>query len=408
MVPDFVVPVDAIPLGTTGKVNVSKLPAPESTNRFVAKTKPRATTCDTSVAQHSTVKAILGIFSRVLHLDRDLSPHDNFFLCGGHSLLATKVVSLIRRELNANLPFTAILTGPTASELAVRVEATRAESVKLLPNVSLMHQSTLPSPKAFVFFFHLMGGGLAPMVPLATRLAKSLQGASIFGFAWEASSTFKTLDAMVSAYARCISEIRTDPRTPCFLIGWSFGGLVATEVALQLPLDTSHLLILDTPTMAEIAGGIGESDFTPVLVEYILEGFGTLEHVPDQAELVAALDGTHPDRHDVPGLIARIREHCPVPPWVADTELERFIQAYVDTFDVWIDMRSHPAAHRSVNKVEPYLALNLHAARGLCTRPGVSAGLGWSQWDVVEGDHDAIVELPKVAARIASVISDRI
>ncbi|WP_437738920.1 non-ribosomal peptide synthase/polyketide synthase [Sorangium sp. So ce1335] len=114
MIPVSFVPLDALPLTPTGKVDRRALPAPEaraaeSESRYVAPCTP-------------TEEALAAIWQEVLAVDR-IGALDHFFDLGGHSLLATQVVSRVRDRLQVELPLRALFEAPTVRALASRVRA---------------------------------------------------------------------------------------------------------------------------------------------------------------------------------------------------------------------------------------------------------------------------------------------
>jgi len=120
--PDYMVPsafvfMDAVPLTPNGKIDRSKLPMPESSQRskFVA---PR-----TPVEQN-----IAEIWAKVLRVDR-VGIDDNFFDLGGHSLLATQVISRMRGVFNYDIPLRSLFEAPTVEDLAMVIIRQQAEKV---------------------------------------------------------------------------------------------------------------------------------------------------------------------------------------------------------------------------------------------------------------------------------------
>ncbi len=115
MVPSSIVPLDALPLTPSGKLDRRALPAPGGDGvregRYEA---PR----------NSVEEALVGIWQDVLGVER-VGVHDSFFDLGGHSLLATRVVARIR-VLRVEVPVRQIFQTPTVAGLAGAV--TRAET----------------------------------------------------------------------------------------------------------------------------------------------------------------------------------------------------------------------------------------------------------------------------------------
>lgn len=113
MVPGFFIPLEVMPLTSSGKIARKALPAPDRSQvvkeeRFVA---PR-----TELEEQLTM-----IWAEVLKLDR-IGITANFFEIGGHSLLATQLISRVRDGLGVELPLRSLFEAPTVSRFAPLVE----------------------------------------------------------------------------------------------------------------------------------------------------------------------------------------------------------------------------------------------------------------------------------------------
>jgi amino acid adenylation domain-containing protein len=112
MVPSVFVPVDAMPLTPSGKVDRRALPEPEGTTvqggGYVAPRSP-------------TEQLLAQAWSELLGVDR-VGATDGFFALGGHSLLATRMVSRVRELFGVELPLRAVFEAPALRDLAGRVD----------------------------------------------------------------------------------------------------------------------------------------------------------------------------------------------------------------------------------------------------------------------------------------------
>ncbi|HWO65607.1 MAG TPA: alpha/beta fold hydrolase, partial [Umezawaea sp.] len=185
----------------------------------------------------SRVEVLRELFAEVLGLPSVRADGD-FFDLGGHSLLATRLVDRIRRRFGERIPVAGVFDAPTPERLATR----------------------LGRGQAGVSF-----DVLAP-------LRKGGDGPPLFcvhpggGIGWAYTGLLRHLDARHPVYAlqargldpaepmaRSIAEMAADyrgqirlaqPRGPYHLLGWSFGGVVAQEIATQLRREGEEVALL--------------------------------------------------------------------------------------------------------------------------------------------------------------------
>jgi amino acid adenylation domain-containing protein len=116
MVPSFVVPLDAIPLTSNGKIDARALPPP-------------ATATITAEPHGDLEHAVASIWREVLHRD-DVSAGENFFDLGGHSLLLVQVHRALRERLHSDIPLVDLFRFPTVRAIAQRL---RGQSIEERP-----------------------------------------------------------------------------------------------------------------------------------------------------------------------------------------------------------------------------------------------------------------------------------
>ncbi len=111
MIPDTVIPIDALPLTPSGKVdrrNLSSLAHGPVVNR------------DSIPPRNEAERLVARIWQGLLELDV-VGLQTNFFDHGGHSLLLLRVQDKIREEIGVEVPVTDLFNYPTVETLALRL-----------------------------------------------------------------------------------------------------------------------------------------------------------------------------------------------------------------------------------------------------------------------------------------------
>ena len=214
MVPAAYVALDALPLTANGKLDRQALPAPDSSAFAARGYEPPV---------GETEERLALIWAEVLKLER-VGRRDNFFELGGHSLLAIRLLSRTGAIFNTNLPLSTVFHSPTIAALAEVLQNQSAPS-KWFSLVPIRREGSRPPLFCIevigVEFFELMGAD-QPIYNLR------------FGVGSPSGSILR-LPMIEALAAHYIEELRAvQPSGPYFLIGYSWGGLVAYEMAQQL------------------------------------------------------------------------------------------------------------------------------------------------------------------------------
>jgi acyl-CoA synthetase (AMP-forming)/AMP-acid ligase II len=104
MIPADIACIGGFPLNSSGKVDVSALPDPESSARETGPLSP-------------TEETLIHIWCELLARP-SIHPDDNWFHIGGHSLLALRLFARIHQTFDRRLPLSVILDQPTPRTLA--------------------------------------------------------------------------------------------------------------------------------------------------------------------------------------------------------------------------------------------------------------------------------------------------
>ena len=154
-------------------------------------------------------------------------PEDDFFEVGGDSLKAITFMIDLERALGLELSLTLITEAPKFARLCEALREHR--TTRYVPLVPLKPGDGLPP----VFIIHGLGGSVAGLFPMTRRMTYpgaviGIQARGLDGH----EPPHATVEAMAAEYLRAVKA--RQPEGPYYLCGYSFGGLVAFEMARRL------------------------------------------------------------------------------------------------------------------------------------------------------------------------------
>ncbi|MGX1543856.1 non-ribosomal peptide synthetase [Streptomyces adustus] len=254
MIPSYFVVLDELPLTSSGKVDWRRLPAPD-----LNRTGEEAGDETLTVTERALLRDVL---APLLH-DHRIGVRDDFFLAGGNSLQAVQLMSAINRRFGVEIALGDFFASPTVAHLAAAVDTVRAarrddadDPLDALENLS----GRGPAPgddrapvvmrasgPARAILLHPSGGELFCYIPLARALRADI---GVTGFAADPRDALVApRDALAATAARIAHSLLETGLPPAgCLAGWSYGGVLAFEVARQIEHKTGErppLVLLD-------------------------------------------------------------------------------------------------------------------------------------------------------------------
>lgn len=228
MVPSAYVMMDSLPLTVNGKLDRKALPSPDRTEapREVGYVGPR-----TPMEEWLTQ-----IWGQVLGIDR-VGVTDDFFALGGHSISALRLVALTEAKLARKLPLAVLFRTPTIEQLAVFLtnESDGRGFASLVP----IRVSGSLKP---LFLVHPVGGSVYAYKGLAALINNERPVYAFQSQVFNGLPPHSHISEMAAAYLK--EMIAIQPHGPYLLGGWSLGGVIAFEMALQLKSQSLPVALL--------------------------------------------------------------------------------------------------------------------------------------------------------------------
>ena len=191
------------------------------------------------------LNAVKAAFETVLGVE-DPAETDDFFELGGDSLMALSLFLQIEDATGHTLPITTIYDSPSVGKLTDRLVGgpSGGRSTCLVELRPAKARNAGPP----LFLLHGMGGSVMILRDLARRIggARAVWGIEAQGMDGVAAPLDRVED-MAEAHIRDLRHVA--PQGPYLLAGYSFGGLVAFEMARQLEQageKVALLALLDT------------------------------------------------------------------------------------------------------------------------------------------------------------------
>ena len=222
MIPSAFVTLATLPLAPNGKLDRRALPAPEGQDIRVTYEDP----------QGEIEQALAAIWQTLLHVPR-VGRHDNFFELGGHSLLTLSLVAQIRDAFGVTISIASIFASPTVAEVARLIAAKASEPGNIdVPAWLIPLRRGRNSRHAVLFLPTIFGLG-----SVYAGLARQLKTpADILTCRLPGTALHESpLSSIEDLAAHCLASIiQPEPYREWSLVGWSFGGVLAYELARQI------------------------------------------------------------------------------------------------------------------------------------------------------------------------------
>ncbi|MBV6748763.1 amino acid adenylation domain-containing protein [Pseudomonas chlororaphis] len=267
MVPNTLMSIEQLPLGPTGKIDRRQLQKVEIQNTLLRPfTGPR----------NATEDLLQAYWQEALGLE-EISVHDNFFEVGGNSLKAVQLVAKLVMHQGLEPSLSDFIQAPTIAEFAQVLQ--RSETGDSATGALVDFKNAPGKPP--VFLVHPIGGHVLCYAALARVLKDQV---NLFALqapgTWDDREPIQSVLGQAVYYADAIEQVV--PHGALNIGGWSYGGVVAYELASELQRRgrlVHNVFLLDT--IVRINQGrvqVERSEFLNWFMWELLSGDGQKEY----------------------------------------------------------------------------------------------------------------------------------
>lgn len=146
MIPTRFVMLDKIPVTSNGKTDYKRLPRPEEQERTLSAAELPATQLE---------EQLLAIWQELLHV-RQIGTSDNFFELGGHSLKAAKLITMVLRDLQVEIPLRQVFANATIKQLAAYIRQAEKSARFEIPVAATSNSSPASFSQRGIYLSNLL------------------------------------------------------------------------------------------------------------------------------------------------------------------------------------------------------------------------------------------------------------
>ncbi|WP_442964092.1 amino acid adenylation domain-containing protein [Pseudomonas sp. Leaf59] len=385
MVPSAYLPLARLPLTGNGKIDRKALPVPAVQALAGAVFEAPRDALEQTLAH---------LWAEVLKLEQ-VGRNDSFFELGGHSLLAIRLVSLME-DAGLVVSLAELFEHASVANVASMLRQRNAQTVRDTTVITVRSSGTQPP----LFLVHEFSGMDVYFPALGQHLAGDYPIYGLPGLAL-GESHLNTMEGLAARMVGLIREIQ--PHGPYRVAGWSFGGVLAYEVAMQLlgldePVAFLGLIDSFVPRMTD--QGKARWEGPQALKRHLLlqcTAHWTVQGGVDEVARLAQLEADT-QQLDLAGLLQCCRDEGLLHPQMAaaeDADLISFIEREVG--------HGHALAHYSLFPLP--VAVHLFSAQERLTELSRrSNSLGWSdalapgqlRQIEVPGTHQSMMKAPHI------------
>ncbi|WP_341809661.1 amino acid adenylation domain-containing protein [Xanthomonas oryzae pv. oryzicola] len=396
MLPAAYVRMAQLPLTANGKLDRHALPLPARNDHAGHDDTP----------PHGELETLLHtLWSQLLRIER-IGRHDDFLALGGHSLLLVRLSGLLKQTGTA-VPLSVLSAHTSLAAMATAIERWRETSTP--PGVVAVR---MDGDKRPLFLVHDFSGLDLYFSPLGQHIAADVPvyGLSAVALGAPQPHTVQELAARLLRHLRAVQ-----PHGPYRVAGWSFGGLLAYEIATQL-LAADELVefvgLIDTyhPSQLDLGPAYLDPAHAPqrLLLQHCLAALPEDEQRASAQANLQALAAQAGDWEEA-ALISLCRSRGWLPSAWADQDDDSLLQSLAREF-------AHGYALRHYLPMAIHVPVHLFAAaQALAPRPASDASLAWHlllgadslTCITVPGDHHTMLQTPHVDA-LGAVISQQL
>ena len=268
MVPSTFTVLARLPRVPSGKLDRRALPAPAES--AAGGCEPRDYL---EVRLIQLWEALLGV--------EGIGPTQSFFDLGGDSFLALHLFARVNRAFGCDLPVATLFAGATVRHMAGAIRAREAGANAPQEVVALQPEGALPP----LYVVHALDRDVFGYVHLVRHLGADQP---VYGVRDVGDDLSRPLQRIAAEHVAAVRAAR--PHGPYALLGWSFGGMVAYEMAVQLERAGESVAFLGfmdavAPEMTDAWPWTGWLDNALLTAREVAERMRRPFAPPDRAEL---------------------------------------------------------------------------------------------------------------------------